>query len=156
MFKESEIRFEQAKLTDIYLLQETLKKVYGTSPWSYTIFWSEIIRKNVSFYLKAYDQKQYVGFIGIRVVNTDAHITNVAVLPSFQNKGVGWQMLKEAEIIAKKHKLLTMSLEVKVSNHSAIHLYEKFGFSTTGIKKEYYKENQEDAVDMLYVLDEIK
>lgn len=26
MFKESDIRFESAKVTDIYLLQETLKK----------------------------------------------------------------------------------------------------------------------------------
>lgn len=154
MFKESDIRFEAAKVTDIYLLQETLKKVYGKSPWSYTIFWSEVIRKNVSFYLKAYNEDNYIGFIGVRINGTDAHITSVAVLPRFQNLGAGWWMLKEAEKIARNQNSLTMSLEVKVSNKAAIHLYKKFGFYTVGIKKAYYKDNKEDAIDMTYVLED--
>ncbi|MBO0438521.1 ribosomal protein S18-alanine N-acetyltransferase [Vagococcus fluvialis] len=154
MFKESDIRFDSAKVTDIYLLQETLKKVYGKSPWSYTIFWSEIIRKNVSVYLKTYYEESYIGFIGLRINGTDAHITSVAVLPRFQNLGAGWWMLKEAERVARSQELLTMSLEVKVSNKGAIHLYKKFGFYINGIKKAYYKENKEDAIDMTYVLEE--
>lgn len=42
-----------------------------------------------------------------------------------------------------------MSLEVRVSNESAIKLYEKFGFKNVGIRKNYYQDNFEDAYLMV-------
>ncbi|MEG0285702.1 MAG: ribosomal protein S18-alanine N-acetyltransferase [Vagococcus sp.] len=154
MLNESNhITFEVANLTDIYLLQETLKRVYGKSPWSYTIFWSELIRKNTSRYLKVFNNYHYVGFIGIRTDETEAHITNIAVLPSHQNQGFGYLLLKEGESFARAKGCLTISLEVKKSNIVAIELYKKYGYFVTGIKQKYYKENNEDALEMTYVLE---
>lgn len=152
--KENDFRFEKANLIDIYLLQETLKTVYGKSPWSYAIFWSELTKKSDGLYLKMLQDKTFIGFIGIRIDGTEAHITNLAILPNFQNKGFGSLLLEQGLLFAKAKKCLTLSLEVKKSNIPAIALYEKFGFFVTGVKEKYYKENQEDALDMVYVLDE--
>jgi len=40
------------------------------------------------------------------------------------------------------------TLEVRVSNARAIHLYEAAGFRTTGIRRGYYTDNREDAFVM--------
>ncbi|MEG2708092.1 MAG: ribosomal protein S18-alanine N-acetyltransferase [Vagococcus sp.] len=151
--RECLFHVESAKVTDIYLLQETLKRVYGKSPWSYTIFWSELIRKNTSLYLKGFFGTTYVGFIGMRHTENEAHITNVAVLPKFQGQGFGYLLLKEAKQFGLEKKCDVVSLEVKKSNQKAIELYRQFGFVTIGVKEKYYKENQEDAIEMTYQLE---
>ena len=43
----------------------------------------------------------------------------------------------------------SISLEVRVSNTVAQAMYEKFGFSVTGVRKGYYIETQEDALVMV-------
>jgi ribosomal-protein-alanine N-acetyltransferase len=40
------------------------------------------------------------------------------------------------------------TLEVRVSNHSAIALYERMGFTRHGIRPRYYSDNAEDALIM--------
>lgn len=151
---ENTITFEVAKVTDIYLLQYLLKQVYGKSPWSYTVFWIELNKKQNGLYLKALNQGELVGFIGIRIEASDAHITNIAVLPKFQQKGLGKKLLEQAETFAVNRGCLTLSLEVKESNRIAISFYEKYGFFNNGIKPNYYKDNQENAIDMIYVIED--
>jgi [ribosomal protein S18]-alanine N-acetyltransferase len=41
-----------------------------------------------------------------------------------------------------------MTLEVRLSNHVAQSLYRKLGFQDGGIRKNYYSDNQEDALVM--------
>lgn len=154
LIADNNLRFETAKISDIYLLQETLKRVYGKSPWSYTIFWSELIKKNTSRYIKAFQGEHYVGFIGMRLLDDEAHVTNIAVLPSFQNQGLGMLLLKEGEQFAIEKGVTKISLEVKTSNRQGVRLYEKYGFQAVGIKEGYYKESQEDAIEMVYQLGE--
>ena len=48
--------------------------------------------------------------------------------------------------IAMGARLLT--LEVRLSNQSAINLYHKHGFEVVGRKVRYYMDNQEDAILM--------
>ena len=42
----------------------------------------------------------------------------------------------------------SMTLEVRVSNTIAQSLYKKLGFFEGGIRKNYYSDNQEDALVM--------
>ena len=41
-----------------------------------------------------------------------------------------------------------ITLEVRVSNSSAIALYKKFGLKSVGVRKFYYQDNNEDAYVM--------
>jgi [ribosomal protein S18]-alanine N-acetyltransferase len=41
-----------------------------------------------------------------------------------------------------------VTLEVRVSNRSAIAMYERFGFRPAGIRPRYYHDNGEDALIM--------
>ena len=40
------------------------------------------------------------------------------------------------------------TLEVRRSNHVAIHLYEREGFRAAGLRRRYYQDNGEDALVM--------
>ena len=50
--------------------------------------------------------------------------------------------------LGKARGILRYTLEVRVSNASAIHLYEKLGFRAVGIRKNFYDNPKEDAMIM--------
>lgn len=50
--------------------------------------------------------------------------------------------------IAREYGAKTMTLEVRVTNYVAQSLYRKLGFQNGAIRKNYYTDNQEDALVM--------
>ena len=57
---------------------------------------------------------------------------------------------------AKKHNLISLTLEVRASNLAAIALYEKMGFSILGRRPGFYEAPREDALMMRIDLSERK
>jgi [ribosomal protein S18]-alanine N-acetyltransferase len=82
------------------------------------------------------------------VIMDDAQITNIAVHPNFRGKRIGEALLRFAMQLSREMKAQRLSLEVRVSNHIAQSLYKKVGFEPGGIRKNYYTDNQEDALVM--------
>ncbi|PIG92247.1 ribosomal protein S18-alanine N-acetyltransferase [Gloeocapsopsis sp. IPPAS B-1203] len=76
----------------------------------------------------------------------EAHITILAVHPQYQRQGFGQALLYGLLSVAEQRNLERATLEVRVSNHAAIALYQKFGFKTAGRRKGYYKDTGEDAL----------
>jgi [ribosomal protein S18]-alanine N-acetyltransferase len=76
----------------------------------------------------------------------EAHVTIIAVHPDRQNQGFGTLMLYGLMQSAINRQLARATLEVRVSNQTAIGLYEKFGFETLGRRKKYYADTGEDAL----------
>ncbi|MEG4077423.1 ribosomal protein S18-alanine N-acetyltransferase [Microcoleus sp. POL8_C6] len=78
----------------------------------------------------------------------EAHITILAIHPSFQGQGLGqallWDLLKKAHY----RQLERATLEVRESNLAAFSLYQKFGFKEAGRRKRYYEDTGEDALVM--------
>ena len=69
-------------------------------------------------------------------------INNIEVKSDSRNKGIGTKLLKKLTETVEK----SITLEVKIYNVPAIHLYEKFNFHEVGIRKGYY--NGVDAILM--------
>ena len=61
---------------------------------------------------------------------------------------MGGRILELLEKIASEHNMTALSLEVRESNLPAISLYLKYGFIKNGLRKRYYKDN-ENAVLMM-------
>ncbi|MFZ6643632.1 GNAT family N-acetyltransferase [Undibacterium sp. TC4M20W] len=57
-----------------------------------------------------------------------AFITNVSVLPTWQQQGIALALLKQALQFAQARGCLQVELEVNTNNPAAIALYEKIGF----------------------------
>ena len=58
-------------------------------------------------------------------------------------------LLKYVEDYKNKLIIKSISLEVRVSNNTAIKLYEENGYKISGIRKNYYEDNGEDAYIMV-------
>jgi len=147
----------KALFTDIPEMIEIERAVYsGQAPWDSTAFANELRREKDRLYLVIRKNDKLLAFIGSTFDerSRDAHITNIAVLPEFQGRGLGRFLMG---IMIKKAKQLnykSVSLEVRVSNNNAQKLYRDLDFEQTGIKRGYYFGDHEDAADMVLYLKE--
>ncbi|WP_433959737.1 ribosomal protein S18-alanine N-acetyltransferase [Cytobacillus horneckiae] len=117
-------------------------------PWSREAFYNEITKNQFAAYIVIEENGQVIGYSGTWVVTDEAHVTNVAILPQYRGRKLGEAMMKKLMEIASELGAKTMTLEVRVSNEVARKLYRKLGFQDGGIRKNYYTDNQEDALIM--------
>ncbi len=118
-------------------------------PWTHRTFVSELghVRNDTRRYLVAYVGDVLVGYAGMMFVGADAHITNIAVDPAWQGRGVATELMLDVSLIARERGCSAMTLEVRHTNIAAQHLYRRFGFAPVGVRKKYY-ENTDDAIVM--------
>ena len=123
-------------------------KVYPR-PWSASLFLSELAQRATRSYIVARHETEVVGYAGMMFTGLEAHVTNIAVDPSFHGRKVGTRLLLTLITEAVARGAETISLEVRVSNEAAQSMYEKFGFSIVSTRKGYYIETNEDAYVMV-------
>ncbi|MFQ5595810.1 MAG: ribosomal protein S18-alanine N-acetyltransferase, partial [Anaerolineae bacterium] len=86
-----------------------------------------------------------LGYVGFWLVAGEAHISTIAVHPKARRRGLGELLLVQVIESALAEDAEFVTLEVRVSNHSAQRLYEKYAFERVGRRKAYYTDNREDA-----------
>lgn len=96
------------------------------------------------------DNEHIIGYALLMLVMDEAHLLNLSIAKVYQKQGLGRYLLEHMLTIAKSHKAANMFLEVRLSNITAIALYENMGFSEMAVRRGYYpaKEGREDAVLM--------
>ena len=57
-------------------------------------------------------------------------------------------MLQELFVVGESIGVENFTLEVRVSNAPAIHIYEKLGFVSAGVRPRFYEKPVEDAMIM--------
>ena len=122
--------------------------VYPT-PWSRSMFAGELAKPS-SVSLGAFDAEAG-GLVAYLIVSryVDAwHIMNVAVHPECRRQGVASRLLDELFELTAGDPRRGYTLEVRVSNATAMALYERFGFEPSGVRRGYYTDNREDALIM--------
>ena len=77
-----------------------------------------------------------------------SYITNLAVDPRYRQQGIAKALLDAIMAYSWGEGIREATLEVRVSNNSAISLYQKKGFVSVGIRPGYYLNNNEDALIM--------
>jgi ribosomal-protein-alanine N-acetyltransferase len=86
-----------------------------------------------------------VGYGGCWLITGEAHISTIAVHPDYRGRGLGELLLAgmlQRSIYLKGDYSV---LEVRVSNLMAQALYRKYGYTTVGRRRGYYRDNAEDA-----------
>jgi ribosomal-protein-alanine N-acetyltransferase len=79
----------------------------------------------------------------------ELHVLNLAVHPRYRRKGVGQTLLRYLLTGARGRGCRRATLELRASNTAARRLYEKHGFRPVAIRRNYYRQPEEDAVLML-------
>ena len=89
-----------------------------------------------------------VGFIDYWITFDSSTICQICVNPVYRKNGLASMLMEEAIKDCKANKVRNVTLEVREHNESAIRLYEKFGFKTDHVKKNYYT-NGDNALYMI-------
>ncbi len=100
--------------------KDTITKDLETNPFGKYLFYIE--------------NNEIIGFIYYSDIYDRAEINQIEVLVSHRNCGKASKLLKKAIELVDKN----VTLEVKIDNFPAIHLYEKQGFEKKAIRKGYY------------------
>ncbi|GIN88912.1 ribosomal-protein-alanine acetyltransferase [Heyndrickxia sporothermodurans] len=117
-------------------------------PWSREAFFNEFVKNHFAVYFVIEDRNKIIGYCGVWLVVDEAHITNIAILPEYRGQKLGELLLRSMMEFSIESGAKSMTLEVRVSNLIAQSLYKKLGFFEGGIRKNYYTDNQEDALVM--------
>jgi ribosomal-protein-alanine N-acetyltransferase len=116
------------------------------TPWSLAMFVLELSKPS-SICLAAVRERRLVGYLICSRYETVWHVMNVAIDLDHRRVGVASTLL--AELYARvDDPRARYTLEVRRSNDVAIHLYEREGFRTAGMRRRYYQDNGEDALIM--------
>ncbi|MTI94118.1 MAG: ribosomal-protein-alanine N-acetyltransferase [Firmicutes bacterium] len=120
-----------------------------TTPWSSGVFSGEVRENPYAQYLVAQTgDGEVIGYAGIWLVLDEAHVTNIAVAPNWQRRGIARKLLRRLLQLSLHEGARRMTLEVRKSNIPAQKLYLGLGFKEAGIRPRYYTDNNEDAVIM--------
>jgi ribosomal protein S18 acetylase RimI-like enzyme len=133
-----------ANLRDLGALRHIEKACFPKDAWPLldliaVLTWPEVVR------LKAVEAGQMIGFIAgdPRPSEQMAWIASVGVLPEFQRRGIGRALLLECE---KRLTQARIRLCVRVSNETAIHLYQQEGYLAVDNWREYYNDKENALV----------
>ena len=137
---------DQMRLEDVHEVAALEAKIFS-APWSEAGFLSSLQSED-TLYLAVRKSGQLIGYCGFLQSFDEADITNVAVDETYRGCGVASRMLGKLMELGKTRGILRYTLEVRVSNASAIHVYEKLGFHSVGIRKNFYDRPKEDAMIM--------
>jgi len=94
-----------------------------------------------------------VGFLLAWSVADELHLLELASHPEHRRRGFARALLEALIARARQTRKRLLLLEVRRSNAAAIALYESCGFQTTGVRRGYYSDTGEDALEMRITFD---
>ena len=141
-----EWQIEKMRPEHIKEVAEIERRIF-TLPWSEQGFLSSLQSED-TLYLVVRKEGRVAGYCGLLQSFDEADITNVAVAEEARGAGIGFAMLSELMRLGKERGIARYTLEVRASNAAALHLYEKIGFQSDGIRNNFYDRPKEDAVIM--------
>ncbi len=143
----SAYRFRPMTEDDLDAMMRIEPHIYS-HPWSRGNFLDSLRSGYASWVMLSEDE--IIGYSLMMMVLDEAHLLNLSVAKPYQKRGLGRLLLEHMISVAKRHGAANMFLEVRLSNISAIALYENVGFNEMAIRRGYYpaQQGREDAVLM--------
>lgn len=123
-------------------------------PWSRLNFVDSLASGYQAWVLR--DQQGYLlGYFLLMLIVDEAHLLNVAVNGEVQGQGLGRFLLNQSVACARGLGMESVLLEVRPSNTRALEIYQRYGFTQIGRRKNYYPapgNAREDALVMRFAL----
>ena len=135
------------EMTEKHVAQvaELEKICFGSAAWSENSITSEL-KNQLSLWLVALDGETVAGYVGSQTVMDESDMMNVAVHPDCRRQGIAEELVNALADALREKESRCLTLEVRASNEPAKKLYEKLGFVSVGLRKNYYRNPREDAL----------
>lgn len=140
------VSFRKLRAEDVEALSIMAKECFSV-PWTAKAF-ADLVADDKSIYLVAEKEGRVVGCCGVVNSFGDGSIDIVMVTETERGQGIAYAMLQELMVAGECIGVENYTLEVRVSNAPAIHIYEKLGFVSEGIRPRFYEKPTEDAMIM--------
>ena len=126
----------------------SIETVANRYPWTEGVFKSCFGSQYFNFGL--FENDKLLGFYFGQFIAIESQLFNICVSISQQGKGLGGKLLSHFIAESEQRNAAEAWLEVRASNQSAIHLYQKHGFIEAGCRPNYYSSasGKEDAIMM--------
>ena len=138
------MEIQVAGLRDLGALRRLENVCFEKDAWSIldlvaVLTWPDVIR------LKAVADHEMIGFIAgdPRPSQGVGWIATIAVDPRYRRRGIGQALLRACEA---QIRFPSVKLTVRISNGDAISLYEREGYRTVDIWKQYYSDGEDGMV----------
>lgn len=95
--------------------------------------------------LETMEPPNVLGFAAYHRVIDEAELQNFAVHPEHRHQGLGRALLEEGGRRLLQAGAKRIFLEVRASNKPALDLYFSMGFAICSLRKDYYRDPQDDA-----------
>ena len=122
-------------------------------PWSRRSFEGELSCQNAFSYVvksaQADKGEQVIAYAFLRRMLDELHVLKIAVTPAQRGRGIANWFLNHCFTMGAQQGANSVYLEVRLSNITAIKLYEKLGFREIGRRSNYYPDSKEDALVMM-------
>jgi len=92
------------------------------------------------------EDDKIVGVLKYSLIYDRMEIDNIEVISEYCGKGIGTKLMSYLISLAIENRVVNITLEVRISNEIARHLYKKFGFREVALRKFYY--GDEDGILM--------
>lgn len=133
--------FQPEDFQDVLHIEQEIFKEHD--PYTYM----ELYESVSNGFLVAIDGKKLIGFVvGFLSIPEKGRIFTIAVLPKYQNKGIGTNLLENICSVLKIKGAKEVGLEVRMSNFSAKQFYLKRGFIPVWVEKGYYSDGENALV----------
>lgn len=136
-------KIRKAQLSDIKSVYDIERE--SIRSWTADQFIHEL-ENSFSLFLVAEIKNSITGYIIAWKVADEIQLNNIAVKNSCRRTGIATKLLTELYQENQNRKYSKIYLEVKSRNYEAISFYVKNGFIRTGIRKNYYA--NDDAILM--------
>jgi ribosomal-protein-alanine N-acetyltransferase len=145
----SSMQFARMQIDD---LPEVLWIEYGIypHPWTRGNF-KDSLHSGYETWVLRNARGMLTGYFLMMFAVDEAHLLNITVRSDMQGQGLGRKMLNKVGGLAREKGIHSILLEVRPSNRRALAIYNHYGFSEIGLRKNYYpgaNDTREDAIVM--------
>lgn len=141
------IEISPLTIADLEQVMEIEPVAFGSHHWTKQSFMNELLNPSGYYYAaREAETERVLGYSGFWLIGEEAHITTLAVHPDYRRLYVGERLLINDIIQSRKVGADWVTLEVRISNDSAQRLYGKYSFRSLGVRRNYYQDNDEDAM----------
>ena len=125
----------------------TLEQSCGLSSWGVAGYEQELA--NPAAVLRvAYLNGQLAGYLAGRVLGDEFELFSLAVQPELRRQGIARRLLEQGLQELRGRGVQRWWLEVRAANSAAQGLYQSYGFTAIGRRRDYYHNPVDDALLM--------
>ena len=137
--------------------EEDIKHIAELEAKTFSDAWTETgvrekNKKKQAFITVAENEGKVVGYCIIYYVMDEAEIARIAISEDVRRQGIGKGLLDYTCECCKERQIERLLLDVREGNEGARAFYQKYGFQTDGIRKNFYDLPKENAVLMSRIL----